>query len=301
MSLENTMIPPTPTPTPTPAPTTNWGTLNLDQIMHKTKLHGQQALNSNELDIPIGDAFDKFSFMASDLSSIIHSLPAVLCTEGTECHNKKTQNDLREKYYRAKDVAQTAPEDLRQAKKNYFVFLEGNQGWTNMEQEKYRKKAIAEKKIIETTHKDKIKQLQSDIKLYGNTVDYHKVLETSVQDHAKKYNKAIKQSTYIKNDNALNERKITYETEQNDTMTMWKNILRTSYIVIILMYTYFFISKKLWKPGGYRNYRVDIALLVFFYIWPFIALPITKLLFTIIHFIIGFVPIDAYAQLNYSS
>ena len=181
------------------------------------------------------------------------------------------------------------------------MFLEGKQGWTKMEWAKYHKKAVTEKKIIDQTHKDKIKQLLSNIKLYGNTLDYHKVLETSIKDHANKYTKAAKQFTDIKNENALNERKITYETEQNDTMTMWKNILRTSYIVIILMYTYFFISKKLWKPGGYRNYRVDIALLVFFYIWPFIALPITKLLFTIIHFIIGFVPIDAYAQLNYSS
>ena len=31
-------------------------------------------------------------------------------------------------------------------------------------------------------------------------------------------------------------------------MTIWKNILRTTYIIIILMYTYFFIRKKLWKP-----------------------------------------------------
>jgi len=300
MSLNKTNIPPTPTPLPTPPPN-NWSSLNLDQIMDKTQQMGSKALDSDELNIPIGDAFDKFSFMASDLSNIIQNLPDVLCSEGTDCHKKKTENNLREKYYLAKELALTAPEDLRQAKKNYFVFLEGTQGWTKMEREKYHKKAIMEKTLIDKTHKDKIKQLHTDIKLYGNTLGYHKQLEISVQDHASKYNKTSKQATTIKNNNALNERKITYETEQNTTMIMWKNILRTIYIVIILMYTYFFIRKQLWKPGGYRNYRVDIALLLFFYIWPFIALPITKLLFTIIHFIIGFVPIDTYAHLNYSS
>ena len=136
--------------------------------------------------------------MANDMSHIIQHLPNVLCSEGTECYKKKTENDLREKYYQAKDMAQTAPEDLRQAKKNYFVFLEGNQGWTKMERKKYHNKAVMEKKIIDQTHRDKIKQLLSNIKLYGNTLDYNKVLETSVQDHAKKYNIATKQSTNIK-------------------------------------------------------------------------------------------------------
>lgn len=257
--------------------------------------------NINLENTPIGDIVNKTDTISNNIQNVISNLPQIICSPGTVCHNNKTKNDLKEKYYHAKETSENAPENLRQAKKNYFTFLEGKQGWTKMERTKYHKKAIAEKQLIEKIHKNKIKQLQSDIKLYGNILDYYTQLKTTIIHNSNKYNKNTKQSTNIKDNNALNKRKITYETEQNDIMKLWKNILRTIYIIITLIYTYFFIRKKLWRPDGYRNYRIDIALLVFFYIWPFIALPIIKCIFIVIHFILGFIPIDTYTQLNYSS
>ena len=83
-------------------------------------------------------------------------------------------------------------------------------------------------------------------------------------------------------------------------MNLWKNILRITYLVVVLMYCYFFISKKLWKAGGYRNYRIDISLLVLFILWPFIAMSFTKYIFIFIHYLLRLVPIDI-ATFNYSS
>ena len=65
--------------------------MTLDQIMDKTIPIGSKALDSSEMDIPIGNAFDKFAFMSNDLSNIMQKLPAVLCREGTDCHKKKKQ------------------------------------------------------------------------------------------------------------------------------------------------------------------------------------------------------------------
>ena len=275
-------------------------TMTLDQLIDKAIPAGSKALDSSEMDIPIGDAFDKFSYMSSDLSNIIQNLPSALCHEGTDCHKKKTENDLKEKYYLAKETALTAPEDLRLAKKNYYTFLEGNQGWNEMEYEKYHKKAIQEKKIIENNHKKKIKQLTTKIKLYNNTVEYYKQLQNLALSDSKKNKQLHKQFTNIKDTIALNERKITYETEQNNFMKLWKNILRTTYIIVVLIYCYFFISKKLWKDGGYRNNYIDISLLVLFILWPFIAMPFTKYIFIIIHYLLRLIPIDI-ATFNYSS
>ena len=130
--------------------------MTLDEIMDKTVSLGSDALNASEMDMPIGNAFDKFAFMSNDLSNIMQKIPNVLCSEGTNCHKKKTENNLKEKYYLAKKVALTAPEDLRLAKKNYFTFLEGNQGWNKMEYKKYHKKATQEKEIIEKNNKKKL-------------------------------------------------------------------------------------------------------------------------------------------------
>ena len=101
--------------------------MTLDQLIDKTISSGNKALDSSEMDIPIGDAFDKFSYMSSDLSNIIQNLPSVLpsalCHEGTDCYKKKTENDLKEKYYLAKEIALTAPEDLRLAKKKLLYIF----------------------------------------------------------------------------------------------------------------------------------------------------------------------------------
>lgn len=270
----------------------------------KTQTLNQLAESNNNIsnidleNTPIGDIVNKTDTISDNIQNVISNLPQIMCSPGTLCHNNKTKNDLKEKYYHAKETSENAPENLRQAKKNYFTFLEGKQGWTKMERAKYHKKAIAEKQVIENAHKDKIKQLQSDIKLYGNILDYHTQLKTTTIHNSNKYNKDTKQLTNIKSSNALNERKIIYETEQNNTMQMWKDVVRTIYIIIVLIYTYFFIRKKLWRPGGYRNHYIDITLLIFFYIWPFIALPIIKFIFTIIHFILQFIPLDIYTQLN---
>lgn len=274
--------------------------MTLDQIMDKTVILGSDALNSSEMDMPINNAFDKFAFMSNDLSNIMQKLPNVLCSEGTNCYKKKTENNLKEKYYLAKNAALTAPEDLRQAKKNYFIFLEGNDGWNKMEYKKYHKKAVQEKKIIETNHKKKIKQLTTKIKLYSNTVDYHKQLQTLIISNSKKNTQQNKHFTNIKDSIALNERKILYETEQNTLMQSWKNILRTIYLIIVLIYCYFFISKKLWKIGGYRNNYIDISLLILFILWPFISVLFTKYIFIFIHYLLHIIPIDT-ATFNYSS
>ena len=258
-----------------------------DQIKHLklTELANTKVADIDIINSPIDDIVKEAESANDSIQDIINNLPELICKPGTICHNNKTKNDLKEKYYLAKETAISAPENLRQAKKNYFVFLEGNEGWNKIERAKYEKKAIAEKQLIEKTHNNKIKQLQSEIKLYSNTLDYHRELEISVMQNMKRYNKNMKQSTNIKDKNSLNKRKISYEVEQNNTMIMWKNIMLTAYIIIVLMYTYLFFRKNLWKAGGYRNNYIDITLLIFFYIWPFIALPITKLIFIIIHFI----------------
>lgn len=266
--------------------------MTLDQLINKAIPIGSKALDSSEMDIPIGNAFDKFSFMSNDLSNIIQNLPSVLCHEGTNCHKKKTENDLKEKYYLAKETALTAPEDLREAKKNYYIFLEGNQGWNKMEYEKYHKKAVEEKQMIVNNHKKKIKQLKTKIKLYNNTLDYYKQLQSIIINKSKKFSIENKHFTNIKDNIALNERKISYEIEQNNFMKLWKNILRSIYIVVVLIYCYFFITKKLWKEEGYRNNYIDIGLLILFILWPFISMSIIKYIFIFIHYLLGLIPID---------
>jgi hypothetical protein len=157
----------------------------------KTQTLNQFAESNNNIsnidleNTPIGDIVNKTDTISDNIQNVISNLPQIICSPGTLCHNNKIKNDLKQKYYHAKDINEHAPENLRQAKKNYYVFLEGKHGWTAMEHKKYHKKAIAEKQIIENIHRDKIKQLQSNIKLYSNTLDYYKHLEKTITHQTK--------------------------------------------------------------------------------------------------------------------
>ena len=94
-----------------------------------------------------------------------------------------------------------------------------------------------------------------------------------------------------------NERKIWYEKHELGYMSNWKQLMFYIYYIFVLVFIYYFIKKKLWKAGGYRNNRVDIALLIIFVLWAYISMPISSLVFKIIQFFIGLIPTDTYSKL----
>mgnify|MGYP001215039122 CR=1 FL=1 len=105
------------------------------KLLKLTQLTNDDVANIDIENSEIGDIMNNAENATDKMHDIIAKLPQMICSPGTICHNNKTKNELKEKYYQAKDTAEHAPEDLRQAKKNYYMFLEGNQGWIKMERE----------------------------------------------------------------------------------------------------------------------------------------------------------------------
>ena len=219
------------------------------------------------------------------------------CILGTSCYDKEHLRDLEYKYHNAVKVEQTAPRDTITAKKNLYTFKYSNHYWNKMERDKYTK--IANTKYHEKIKHHRIQNKELDVLIdsYSNSLTN----QSTLTDYISTLNTENKQLEHqIRNKLSTlntNERKVWYEKHELGFMSNWTTLMFYIYYIFVLVFIYYFITKKLWKAGGYRNHKIDIALLAFFVSWGFINMHISSYLFKIIQFLIGLIPIDAYSKL----
>lgn len=219
------------------------------------------------------------------------------CIEGTECYDKENLSDLEWKYNHARSVEKRAPRDVITAKKNLYTFKYSKHYWNQMERDKYNQLADTKYKEMVNNRRIKNKELDVLIDSYSNSLTN----QQNMDDYISKLKKENKQLDHkIRNKLSTlntNERKVWYEKHELGYMSNWTQLMFYIYYLFVLVFIYYFIQKKLWKAGGYRNNTVDIVLLVLFVFWGYISLPISGYLFKIIQFLIGLIPIDAYSKL----
>jgi len=217
--------------------------------------------------------------------------------EGTESYDKETIGDLEYKYNQARVIEKRAPRDVITARKNFYTFKYSKHYWNQMERDKYNK--LADTKYDEMINNRQIKNKELDVLIdsYSNSLTN----QQNMGDFIKKLKNENKQLDHKirKKLSTLNtnERKVWYETHELGYMRNWTTLMFYIYYIFVVVFIYYFIQKKLWEPYGYRNNKLDIALLVLFVFWGYISLHITGYLFKIIQFFIGLMPIDAYSKL----
>jgi hypothetical protein len=219
------------------------------------------------------------------------------CLPGTDCYDKMNSQDLQKIYNNAKEVAKTAPQDVVTAHKNLITFKYSNHYWNQMERDKYTKLAEEKYNEIVNEHATKTKELDVLIDSYSNYLTNKKNMAdyiAKLKIENKHLDLKIRKKLSTLN---TNERKVWYETHELGYMSKWTTLMFWIYYIFVFVFIYYFIQQKLWKAGGYRNNKVDIALLVLFVSWGFINMLLSGYLFKLIQFFIGLIPIDAYSKL----
>ena len=233
----------------------------------------------------------------SQLNSNLNNLIKKITNNQTETSENKV--DLaKQKYITAKNVAKNAPEELRKAKRDYFIEATGSkQKWTNVQIATYKNKAKQEQQILIDTHKTEMKNIRSTLNSYKNNYNNKQILIDYINKLKKENNTLKKELDGITSKVSVNQRKVWYETNQINNIDYWKIFAQTIYIIIVVIYIGFFFYKKLWKINSKRNHYVDISLLIFFIIWPFISNSISILFIYLINWFLGKIPIDPYGRL----
>lgn len=190
---------------------------------------------------------------------------AITCAPNSDCGIAKTANDLEQKYEASKINLRTAPVQLDESEKNYYVYTKGQSTYDQMQLEKVTKKANLETEKKQSDFDENIKKVsQMNDTLHSLIVNYTN--EVELYDNYVKTNRLVKQKIEEKgSDIVTNDRKTYYENDNYDTLTAWYKVWWYIYIFLLVAFS----AAMLLTPSAF-SLKLKAIILLFFVAYPFI-------------------------------
>lgn len=210
---------------------------------------------------------------------------------GPACQKLKTTEDLKQKYLNAETNIQTAPVDLENSRKNYYVFTEGEPYYNNMLEEELKTKSELISKTLAIRFNEEVTNANTMNSYYDADLNNSKNTKELYEMYLQK-NQEMKTSIKEHHGDVLtNDRKTYYETEALTNLNSWYSILWYIYyaFTIILIFVLFF------------NKSIEtIKKIIFIFIaiiYPYIINYITKKIYGFFHSIWKQTPKNVYNDL----
>ena len=191
-----------------------------------------------------------------------HAHKNVVC--GTECKRKKKENELKKIYNDAKSNNDSAPEELEQAKKNYYIYTKGKDFYQNL-----LDKELDEKRDnLLSTHlkkrKDKTDEIETIIENYNISDYYNKNVDDYLEEQINEYDelKSEKENTIGKS--LTNDRRTHYSELSNKNILIINNVVKIIFILLLVCYTILVLFYRRFMK--HFNYIVVPSLLIVYII-----------------------------------
>lgn len=185
---------------------------------------------------------------------------------GRDCFENQTKNNLKNKYRSAAENLKKAPNDLFNARRNYFTYAFGQNYYDN-----YRERQI---KGIVNKLSEKLKANHNDfIRVISNNLDSYKVSVTYYKNMLDLFDKYQKdgENMHLKlqakqNDYNLNARRVDYEQNEIDRMRFYLFFCIIIYFVCFGIFIVLFLYFKLYSDP--RNLIVFVISIIFPFLVP---------------------------------
>jgi len=222
------------------------------------------------------------------------SSSAVLC--GPDCQKAKMAASLLAIYEAAEENVKTAPYQLDTARKNYYVYTEGQYEYNVQEVEKLHQDAVQYADKITAQFNNITNELNTLFKNYDISVvslNNSATLYTGYKD--KNVNMAHKLEN-IRDNTMTNNRKSYYEHTKYNSLKKWYTFLMVAYYIFLIIYIIvLFVKHKLTTDDP--SFKTTIFIICAFAIYPWLIGGIISLIWTIIHTIMKFIPKNIYTSL----
>lgn len=196
------------------------------------------------------------------------SAEALVC--GPDCQRQKMIGELNQKYLDAQTNLQTAPINLENSRKNYYVYKEGQPFYDNLLEEELKQKAEVIAKLLTESFNVEVTSANT-MNQYYNTDIINSRYTKELLETMRKKNKLLKLELRKKQTDILtNDRKTYYENTASDTLTLWYKFWWYFYYIMVAVYVIaIFVSPS---QTSWIKKLVLLVLLVFYpyYIDPLI-------------------------------
>ena len=218
---------------------------------------------------------------AEDMNKLIKKAnQSVFCGPGSDCHKNQESERLKKIYENKIDNKKTAPEQLDNARKNYYTYAFGQPGYIEKETKILAERAdrIIANKTNE--HNRSLEQINLFIKSYDSAVRYKKNILLYL---SKVYHENFDLSQEIKDSIAslkTADRKVWYEDDQIGTVDMWVTVLKGLYWLVFAVFVGLFLWNKMWKrekPFKYAYCVLLLLLISWLYISDYLLIKLLQL------------------------
>ena len=203
----------------------------------------------------IAQALSK-SGMSSDVVKGFISTATDQITCGSDCQKTRNGNKYKQAWQAAKNNLSTAPKNVSQAEKNYYVFTKGEQAYKNMLFDRYSESAAEFNAKSRVKHRAFMEQINQMIASYTSMTAYARRMESLLDIYLqenKQYDKKIDKYIAMVH---TNDRKVVYEDMNKSSLKTYRYGLVILYFALLVFYIIF---------GDYlgkQRYRDKIAWLI---------------------------------------
>ena len=192
---------------------------------------------------------------------IQQSSQQLLC--GPSCQKERKIQELKQTYMNAESNNESASTTLASAKKNYYTYAKGIDGYNEMMETELKDKATKIANVMFENFIRSIKKTSEMIDIYSNSFNNKIYIQELLDEYIKKNNDLKKQINNTKSTIFTEDRKTYYEKQNFGSLQSWYNIFKWIYIfcVFVLLITCF-IKKYSW-------FKIILIFLIFC-IYPFI-------------------------------
>ncbi len=158
---------------------------------------------------------------------------SMLC--GPTCQKEKVTSQLKQKYLDAETNMLTAPIELEQSKKNYFVFKEGRTYYNNMKEDELQKSVNKISELLVDNFKDEISTAKT-MNIYLNSSLINSENTKELLEKYLQQNELLKIKLRERHGDILtNDRKTYYEVEALDRLKLWYRFFWWIYYIVVLI------------------------------------------------------------------
>lgn len=161
-----------------------------------------------------------------------------LLTCDKECRKRKNIDNLRRLWDEAIDIEKNAPDNVEDAERNYYVFVDGEYKYNQMLLKRYKKQINEIEKKTMKLHNESINELKTYNEYYKSQVNSFDKLKKYLKINKNDNNKLNLELDNLISSIQTNDRKSVYE-EKN--ISYVKNIHKIIIILLLLTNIYFII------------------------------------------------------------
>jgi len=182
-----------------------------------------------------------------------------------EQQREQNSNILEQKYLDAKTNLQTAPSQVEETKKNYYVYTNGTAYYNNMREDELKKNAETLSKNISDKFNEETNNAYTMNAYYNtDTINSQNTIEL-YEEYLKKNSKLENEIKNSHGDIVTNDRKTYYEYDAVDSAKQWHKLLKIVYYILVCAY----IISIFVSPNEMSRVK-QVGLIVLLVLYPFL-------------------------------